>query len=124
MSQFTRTAVTFGVLVILIFGLYAFANWFSKTTGYVLGEDEKVKLAQCLNLNEDIFYTSSTCPMCDTQLELFGSDASKFLEVVTCTGSNECPNGGVPAWRISGQVVYGIKSFKELSELSGCALDE
>lgn len=122
MRQFTKTAITFGVLVILIFGLYMFANWFSKTTGYVLGEDEKIKLAQCLKSKGDIFYSSSTCPLCDKQIELFGSEASSFLEVVNCVDALQCPDRGIPAWKLNGQIAYGMKNFKELSEMSGCAI--
>ena len=46
MRQYTKTMLTFFVLVILLTGMYVFTDWFSKTTGYVLGEDEKTKLAQ------------------------------------------------------------------------------
>ena len=124
MEQFGRTIITFGVLVFIIFGLYFFSDWFSKTTGYVLGEDEKLQLAQCLTIKEAIFYRSATCPDCDNQLELFGNGAVRFLNVVNCASADECPNGGVPAWKVNGQTYYGIKQFNELIELSGCAVSD
>jgi len=123
MDQFGKTILTFGVLVFIIFGLYFFSDWFSKTTGYVLGEDEKLRLAQCLTSKEVIFYISDTCPDCDEQLELFGNDAVKFLNIVTCASADECPGGGVPAWEIGGQIYYGIQQFNELISISGCAVD-
>lgn len=123
MQQFTKTALTFAILILLIFGLYIFANWFSRTTGYVLGEDEKTKLTQCLTLKGAVFYISETCPLCDKQLELFGESASEFLTIITCETPSQCPKGGVPAWTINQETSYGFKNFNELSELSGCRLE-
>lgn len=123
MEQFGKTVITFGVLVFIIFGLYFFSDWFSKTTGYVLGEDEKLRLAQCMITKDAIFFMSDTCPDCDEQLDLFGRDAVKFLKIVTCASTDECPVGGVPAWEIDGQIYYGVKQFDELISISGCAVD-
>ena len=122
MEQQTRTIVTFLVLIFVIFGLYFFSDWFSKTTGYVLGEDEKLKLAQCLG-ERATFYRSDTCPDCDEQLETFGKDASRFLKIVSCSNVDECPEGGVPAWKIGNQVHYGVKNLDELTTLSQCSID-
>ncbi|MEK6846876.1 MAG: hypothetical protein AABY16_01780 [Nanoarchaeota archaeon] len=124
MEQIGKTMLTFGVLVFIIFGLYFFSDWFSKTTGYVLGEDEKLRLAQCLTSKDAVFYRSDTCPACDEQLELFGQDAIRFLNVFTCASVNECPEGGVPAWKINGQIYYGIDQFNELISVSECDLDQ
>ena len=123
MKQYTKTMLTFFVLVILIFGMYMFTDWFSRTTGYVLGEDEKVKLAQCLSGKDVEFYVSDTCPLCEAQLKIFGEQASEFLNVVECASVKDCPEGGVPAWKINGEIYYGPKSFKELSGLGGCELN-
>jgi len=123
MEQTAKTIITFGVLVLIVFGLYFFSDWFSKTTGYVLGEDEKLKLAQCLTINNAVFYRSATCPECDEQLDLFGNDAVKFLIVTNCASIEDCPDGGVPAWKIGTQTYYGVKKFDELISLSGCAVD-
>ena len=118
-----KTVITFGAMVFIIFGLYFFSDWFSKTTGYVLGEDEKLKLAQCLSTKDVVFYRSTTCPKCDEQIELFGETASDFLKVVSCDNADECPSGGVPAWKIKGQTYYSIKQFDELIEISGCSVE-
>ena len=88
-----------------------------------LGEDEKLKLAQCLTINNAVFYRSATCPECDEQLDLFGNDAVKFLIVTNCASIEDCPDGGVPAWKIGTQTYYGVKKFDELISLSGCAVD-
>lgn len=123
MEQFTRTILTFGILVFIIFGLYVFSDWFSKTTGYVLGEDEKLRLAQCLEIKGAVFYRSATCPDCDAQLELFGNDATKFLNIVDCVSADECPEGGVPAWEIDEKKYYGLQQFNELASISGCVVN-
>tara|TARA_Y100000034_G_scaffold135398_1_gene207178 strand:+ start:1786 stop:2163 length:378 start_codon:yes stop_codon:yes gene_type:complete len=123
MRQFTRTVITFSVLVVLLFGLYYFTNWFSRTTGYVLGEDEKLNLAQCLNDKNSVFYVSSTCPDCLKQEELFGETAWNFIDVVECGSVEECPKGGVPAWSIEGDVYYGMRGLDELTGISGCSID-
>jgi len=123
MRQYTKTMLTFFVLVLLIAGMYMFTDWFSRTTGYVLGEDEKVKLAQCLTEKESKFYISDTCPLCEDQLKLFGDSASGFLDVIKCETIEECPEGGVPSWNINGEFYYGVKNFKELAGLCGCELN-
>lgn len=123
MEQSTKTIITFGVMIALVFGLYFFSDWFSKTTGYVLGEDEKLKLAQCLSTKGTVFYASSTCPDCEEQLEMFGKTAAELLEVNYCETALGCPSGGVPAWRIGSQTYYGVKQFDELISLSGCAVN-
>ncbi|MEK6908687.1 MAG: hypothetical protein AABX23_01400 [Nanoarchaeota archaeon] len=120
MEQYRKTMITFGVLVIVLFGLYYFSDWFSRTTGYVLGDDEKTKLASCLGTKNAVFYTSSTCPDCEKQLELFGRDASKILNVVVCENAESCPEGGVPAWTIGKQTYYGLKNLDDLIKISGC----
>jgi hypothetical protein len=49
MQAQTKVFLTFGILVLLIGGLYLFSDWFSKVTGYQLGEDQKIRFIQCLN---------------------------------------------------------------------------
>jgi len=122
MEQYRKTMITFAVLILVIFGLYYFSDWFSKTTGYVLGEDEKEKLATCLNEKNAVLYTSRTCPDCESQLELFGN-AKDNINTILCEKAQECPEGGVPAWQIGKQIVYGVKNFEELIKISGCNLN-
>lgn len=123
MEQQTKTFLTFGALVIVLFGLYFFSDWFSKTTGFAPGPDEKLTLAQCLTDKGAVFYRSSTCPLCDEQLELFGADAGKLLIIIDCRSAEQCPAGGVPAWKIGSQTHYGVKQFGELLSISNCAID-
>jgi hypothetical protein len=121
MNSRTKAVLSFTILVLLIFGLYFFTNWFSQVTGYALGEDEKVNLAQCLDGKNAIFYVSPTCPKCTQHLELFGDTAVRFLDIVECITPEECSaEGGVPAWRINGEYYYGVKSLGQLQRISEC----
>ena len=124
MKPRTKTIVTFSVLVILLLGLYFFTNLFSKVTGFALGEDEKIKLAWCLDGNDATLYISSTCPSCESQIDLFGNTAAKYIKIFLCNNVEECPElKGVPAWKINGKFYYGKKNFKELQKISGCKIE-
>ena len=124
MDQRMRVFITFVILVVVLFGLYAATNWISRTTGYVLGEDEKMSLAICLAQKGAVFYVSDSCAECDAEKKIFGEDAFAKLIVVNCDkqplGCKSVEN--VPAWRIEDNFVYGFQSFKELSSFSTCPL--
>jgi len=108
----------------MIVGLYLFTDWFSKTTGYVLGEDEKIKLAQCLNDKNSVFYYEENCINCYKQIEDFG-EAISYISMFDCTNTDVCSNLRVlPAWEIDGSLHYGRLGLDELIELSGCDLEE
>lgn len=126
MEARTKAMISFVILVLLIGGLYMFTDWFSKVTGYALGEDEKVKLSQCLDGRGAVLYTSATCPSCEDQLEIFGETATKFLDIIECDNVDKKPCSdlkGVPAWKINGEFYYGEKNFKELIKISGCDVE-
>jgi len=124
MEAKTNVFISFFVLVVLITSIYFFTDWFSKTTGYVLGEDEKAKLAQCLSGRGDILYVSGECFSCDKQLEKFGGTAVELLRIVTCQSAETCPaERGVPAWKIEGNFYYGVQELDKLIEISGCGVE-
>jgi hypothetical protein len=124
-----KVLYTFMILVVLIAGLYLFTDWFSKVTGYFVGEDETTKLAKCLDGKGAEFYTGKYCADCEKQREVFG-ESLKFISVVECEVDRHgrvidtrCKNiRGVPAWYLGKDVgiVYGYKNFTELQRISGC----
>ncbi len=119
MEQRTRVILTFGVLIAIIAGIYFFTDWFSKATGYALGEDQKIVMAQCLAGSKAALYLTTNCADCERQRGILGENAYKIIKKITCDPSNLC--GGlksVPAWEIEGGFYYGVKSYKELDELS------
>ncbi|MEK6928347.1 MAG: hypothetical protein AABW65_00110 [Nanoarchaeota archaeon] len=114
-----KVAVTFCFAVILIISLYLGSQWISKTTGYTIGEDNKVKLASCLKEKKSILYVSNSCLECEEQEKILGMGA-EIIEKIMCE-EFECEDiKETPAWKINGKIIYGVKSIKELSLLSGC----
>lgn len=123
MNPRMRVIVTLVGVFVLIVALYTFTNWFSRATGYVLGEDKQLQFVACLNAKPSILYTKLQCTDCYRQEELFAPAAYDQLNVVSCD-ELDCSNfRSMPAWQIGNAVYYGLKDFRELSELSGCSLE-
>jgi hypothetical protein len=101
--------------------LYIFTDWFSKVTGYILGEDEKTKVAHCLEGQDVEFYTNKFCAECERQRDVFGSSI-RFVNNVDCGKDKEkCPHiREIPAWYINKTIYYGYKNLTELKDLSDC----
>lgn len=115
--------LTFGALVVVILGLYVFTDWFSKTTGYALGEDQQMRFVNCLNDHNVVLYLQSDCSDCLDQEGIFAPRALDQIPIVSCD-SRSCSNlASIPAWELDGQFYYGVKDFQQLSELSGCVLE-
>jgi hypothetical protein len=121
MQKRFKVYLTFGILVLIVGGLYIFTNWFSLITGYFKGEDEVVRLAVCLNGKGAEFYGTTFCADCEKQTKAFGYAFSN-IKYVDCGKDKEfCPNiRSIPAWYINGQIYYGYKEINELKEISGC----
>ncbi len=123
MDSRTKAFLTFFILVVAIAGLYIFSDWFSKATGYALGEDQKIKFAQCLNEKASTLYITSNCPDCEKQQVLLGENAYAIVNKIEC-GEDLCRGlKSVPAWEIEGKFYYGTKNWKELDEISMCNIE-
>lgn len=120
-KRHVRVMITFGVLVLLMAGLYSFTDFLSKVTGYFTGESEVERLVVCLNDNDAEFYGTTFCADCEKQVALFGTSFAK-LHYVDCGREKElCPNiREIPAWYIDKQIYYGFKTIEELQELTNC----
>lgn len=121
MEKRTRVLLTFFALIFLITSIYIFTDWFSKITGYILGEDQRTNLAFCLNEKGAEFYSSEYCAECEKQKMIFGDSFSR-IHVVDCGKNKElCPNiKSIPAWYINKEIHYGLKNIEELQEISDC----
>jgi len=119
--------MTFAILVVLLFGLYFFSDWFSKTVGYVAGEEQKIRLMQCLNEKQVVLYVVDDCYYCDRQRGLIGETAMGYFDALLNCDSGEsvaCENlASFPAWKINGEIRYGVLEISELSEISRCNLE-
>ena len=89
---------------------------------------ESIALAKYLKNNGVVKYSAYWCPNCLDQSELFGKEAYKELNVVECArdGKNSqtqlCIDKkieGFPSWEINGKIIIGVRTLKELSELTG-----
>ena len=92
-----------------------------------LSSPEKIKLAEHLTQEGVVMYNAYWCPHCHDQKEMFGKEASEKLNLVECAedGFNNrrdlCEAKGItgyPSWEINGSIESGVKSLKELAELS------
>tara|TARA_B100001029_G_scaffold165498_1_gene157187 strand:- start:107 stop:850 length:744 start_codon:yes stop_codon:yes gene_type:complete len=88
---------------------------------------EKIKLAEHLTKEGAVMYNAYWCPHCHDQKEMFGKEATNKLNLVECAsdGLNNqrdlCEAKGItgfPSWEINGSIDSGVKSLKELAELS------
>jgi hypothetical protein len=128
MNNKQRFFVSFAILIVVMFGLYFFTDWFSRVTGYFTGEEEKVKLGQCLEGKGVEFYTSANyCEDCFKQEEELGKGLNYLSKIECQINSNnqilneDCSNlRQIPAFYINRSFVYGYKSLAELKILSGC----
>ena len=88
---------------------------------------EKIKLAEHLTSQGAVMYNAYWCPHCHDQKEMFGKEAAEKLNLVECAedGFNNqrqlCKDKGItgfPSWEINGSIDSGVKTLKELAELS------
>jgi len=125
MEKRVQVLITFVIAILLVTGLYMFTDWFSKVTGYLAGEDEKIKLAQCLDGKNAEFYTDTYCPACAKQKAILGSSI-KLIKTIECGKKlQNCPNiKEIPAWYLNKKIHYGYFNLTELDTLSGCNVIE
>ena len=92
-----------------------------------ISSPEQIKLAEHLTNEGAVMYNAYWCPHCHDQKEMFGKEAAEKLNLVECAkdGFNNkrelCETKGItgfPSWEINGSIDSGVKSLKELAELS------
>ena len=92
-----------------------------------ISSPEQIKLAEHLTKEGAVMYNAYWCPHCHDQKEMFGKEATDKLNLVECAkdGFNNkkelCEAKGItgfPTWEINGSLDSGVKSLKELAELS------
>tara|TARA_B100000214_G_scaffold365652_1_gene333654 strand:+ start:253 stop:663 length:411 start_codon:yes stop_codon:yes gene_type:complete len=92
-----------------------------------ISSPEKIKLAEHLTKEGAVMYNAYWCPHCHDQKEMFGKVAAEKLNLVECAKDgldnrrDLCEAKGItgfPSWEINGKIDSGVKSLKELAELS------
>tara|TARA_B100000131_G_C18115471_1_gene611143 strand:- start:337 stop:1275 length:939 start_codon:yes stop_codon:yes gene_type:complete len=93
-----------------------------------ISSSSSISLAKHLTANKIVLFNAWWCPHCHDQKELFGKEAVNELMLIECAsdGKNNqadlCKKKGItgfPSWEINGQLESGVKSLKELAEISG-----
>ena len=88
---------------------------------------EKIALAKHLRKKGAIMFSAYWCPHCHDQKEMFGKEAVQELKIIECAknGKNNRSDlcelkaiEGYPSWEINGEIISGVQSLKDLSELS------
>ena len=88
---------------------------------------QAIQLANHLTEKGAVMYNAYWCPHCHDQKEMFGKEAASKLSLVECaedglnSQSDLCKSKGItgfPSWEINGEIESGVKSLKELAELS------
>jgi hypothetical protein len=68
-------------------------------------------------------YSQTTCIHCKQQKEILGEYVSLF-KIIECDKTPQLCGieglGGTPTWEFDGKLYPGVKSIKELADLSGC----
>ena len=86
-----------------------------------------IELARHLTRQGAVLYVAYWCPHCFEQKQMFGRAASSELTIVECAtdGLNNraalCRQKklvGYPSWEMNGKVDVGVKSLRQLAELS------
>ncbi len=113
------------LFILLITPIEVFAGKPPATT--TSSTQSSIELAKHLSSIGAIKYSVYWCRHCHEQNQLFGKQAVKELNNVECSpnGDNNqtelCREKGitnVPAWEINGNIESGIKTLKQLSDLS------
>ena len=120
-----KIALTILTILILVIVFYFVSEKISSLTGKGISgatiQTDIDNFVKCLSKKNIKLYVKEGCLYCASQKRYFGSSLQHF-NVIECTEQNLCEKlEEVPAWEINNKIYYGIKSLKEISELSGCS---
>jgi len=102
------------IVLIIISGIYYFKNVSQQTP-----EEQTMK---CI-ASKIILYSQTDCSHCKQQKQILGEYLSLF-NIIECDKETDlCIKKeiiGTPTWEIDGKLYQGVKSIKELSDITGC----
>jgi len=113
--------------IIAISGIFAARFWSESRPG------QYDTFAQCIADSGATFYGAFWCPHCEEQRDMFGNSARllPYVECSTPDGQNqtqECRDADIssyPTWDMpGGDRVTGVQSFGQLSDATGCSLEQ
>lgn len=102
------------IVLIVIAGVYYFKN---KTIA-----TPELQTMKCIS-EKAVMYSQTDCSHCKQQKEILG-EYSNLFTIVECDKQTDlCIKKeitGTPTWEINGKLYQGVKSIKELSDLTSC----
>jgi len=116
------------IINILIISLLIIATCFLSYNVYniILFENshsincEKDDTICCIG-ESSILYTTSTCPYCKQQKQLFGEELYNINYIDCDINNSDCQNiSVVPTWKINEKYYQGVQDIKTLAELTNC----
>ena len=115
MNKDIKIYLILGVIIILVIaGIFYFKNLPKETP-----EEQTMK---CI-ASKAVLYSKTDCSHCKQQKQILGEYINLF-NIIECDKETDLciKNGitGTPTWKISGKFYTGVKSIKELSDISDC----
>lgn len=96
------------------------------TYPYVIQDSPTISIDQATTIciaENSVFYGTEWCGYCQTQKEMFGTNA-ELLNYIDCDEDRDaCVAAeivGFPTWDIKGERYVGLQSLEKLKEATGC----
>ena len=103
------------VLIILVIAGVIGVTMYMRSNGMWVSEET----ALCIS-NKSLLVVSKTCGHCVEQKRILGRHLDKFEIEEGYDVLIKYNLIGVPAWIIDDQTYYGVRSWNELKEITGC----
>ena len=115
MNKDTKIYLILIIIVILIIGVI----YYIKNNNKITPEETTMK---CIS-SKAILYSKTDCSHCKQQKQILG-EYSNLFNIIECDKQpilcSKNSITGTPTWEINGKFYQGVKSIKELSDLTGC----
>ncbi len=102
------------IIILIILGIFYVKSF--------LREDPGEKTMKCI-AEKAVMYSQTSCSHCITQKEILGNYTALF-NIIECDKEQQrCIDAGItgtPTWIIDGKEEEGVRTIKQLRELTGC----
>lgn len=119
MNRDTKIYISLALIVILIIsGIYYWKG---------IPKELPAEITMKCIASQSVLYSSPTCSHCQKQKEILGEYFSLFKTINCFSEPEKCNEAGIqvyPTWVINEKQYAGVKSVKELAELTNCECDE
>lgn len=116
MKSSTKTLLVATIVILVI--IFVIMLIYQNNSAYV--PDKEV--IDCIS-GKAILYYSPTCSHCAEQEDILGEDLDSFILISSAENASLFKEKGiyqVPTWEVNGELYSGVKSWKNLKEITGC----